>query len=117
MAWFSLMTASRRPSKTILAETETAERTVIVQKEGRIMPLDHDCVDGRPEKVEKHHIGEDRYIGPLIVVRGTQKYDLDRRQQSSVLPLDIRKSHSLDFLPALAFACLPRRLGDSGQVL
>ena len=48
-----------------MADKETG-RTVIVKKEGRIMPVDH-CIDGRPEKVEKRHSGEDTYIGPLIV--------------------------------------------------
>lgn len=48
------------------------------------MPVDHDRVDGRPEKVEKLHAGEDSYIGPLAVVWETRKCMSWERRHPSV---------------------------------
>jgi hypothetical protein len=42
----------------VFIDKETSGRTVVVQKEGRVMPVDH-LVDRRPEKVKQPQVGED----------------------------------------------------------
>jgi hypothetical protein len=68
MAWFSLVKAARKLSVAILTGT-TAGRTEVIEKEDRIIPVDH-VADTRPctgpERVEEPHVGIAKYyIGSL----------------------------------------------------
>jgi hypothetical protein len=58
MTWFSLANATTRLSRTIMADTESTRRTVIFEKEDRVIPVDH-LVNARPGKVEKLQVGKD----------------------------------------------------------
>ena len=72
-------------SMAILAGMYSKGRTVVIKKEGRVMPIDH-LVDPRPEKMEKPHLGKDPYIGPpLNGVPGDANTWWDRQCQSAVL--------------------------------
>ena len=69
MAWFSLVKAARTLSVAILTGTTTAGRTEVIEKEDRIIPVDH-VADTRPctgpERVEEPHVGIAKYyIGSL----------------------------------------------------
>jgi len=48
----------------VSANKESTERTVVFQKEGRVVPVSH-LVERRREKAEKPHEEEHTYIGPL----------------------------------------------------
>ena len=47
-----------------MAENGSTERTVVFQKEGRVVPVNH-LVERLPEMAEKPHDEEYTYIGPL----------------------------------------------------
>jgi len=58
MTWFSLANATTRLSRTIMADTESTRRTVVFEKEDRVIPVDH-LVNARPGKVEKLQVSKD----------------------------------------------------------
>jgi hypothetical protein len=58
------MKETRGLSMTTLNDTEVMRHTVVIQKAGRIIPIDH-LVDTRPERVEKPHADKSPDIGSL----------------------------------------------------
>jgi hypothetical protein len=53
-----------RLSMVVSADKESTERTIVFQKEDRIVPVTH-LVERRPEMAGKPHHEEHRYIGPF----------------------------------------------------
>jgi len=58
---------------TTLNDTEDMRHTVVIQKAGRIIPIDH-LVDTRPERVEKPHADKSPYIGRSMVIWALQTH-------------------------------------------
>jgi hypothetical protein len=81
----------------ILADTETTGRTVIIQEQDRIMPIDH-LVDTRPEKVEKPHSSKD-------LIYRIPEWWFGRCRHTIGLTMSIRSSIILRSPKRLTFGC------------
>ena len=77
-------------------DTVTEGRTVVFQKEGRIMPVDH-LVDRRLENMERPHGSEDLVYRAILVVQAMQTRDCQWTGNANPQLHHIKKSKGDDF--------------------